>query len=221
VTYFSYSLAAKNMTLEASLLLASTIFILGIIPGPGVLLVVSRALSGGLFASLWTIFGLLTADLIFLFIVVYGLQAIATVVAPALLFIQIIGAVYLIWLGISVWKSPSITASTDKKLPLKAQSFYALWLTGLIITLSNPKAILFYVSFLPSIIEITTLTSIDITIMGLIICITIGGIMFFYALTAINAKNKFAPSTNKKITQRIAGSMIIATGIFILSRAYL
>jgi threonine/homoserine/homoserine lactone efflux protein len=209
------------MTLEASLLLASTIFILGVIPGPGVLLVVSRALSGGLFASLWTIFGLLTADLIFLFIVVYGLQAIAIVLDPAILFIQIIGAVYLIWLGISLWKSPTIILSTNKNISPRSQSFYALWLTGLIITLSNPKAILFYVSFLPSIIEITTLTSIDIMVMGLIICITIGGIMFFYALTAIKAKNKFAPSTNKKITQRIAGSMIIATGIFILSRVYL
>lgn len=208
------------MTLEASLLLASTIFILGIIPGPGVLLVVSRTISGGLSASLWTISGIISADLIFLLIVVYGLQAIASLLDSAFIFIQTIGAAYLIWLGLSIWKSPSISLNLGKTTQHRSQSFYALWVTGLLITLSNPKAILFYMSFLPAIIDITTLTLLDITIMGLIICSTIGGIMFFYALTVLKAKNKISPSSKHRLTQRIGGSMVIATGLLLLARGY-
>ena len=208
------------MTLEASLLLASTIFILGIIPGPGILLVVSRTISGGLSASLWTIAGIVSADIIFLFITVYGLQAIATLLDSAFIFIQIIGAAYLIWLGILIWKSPSITLNPGSAKQHRSQSFYSLWLTGLLVTLSNPKAILFYMSFLPAIIDITTLTLVDITIMGLIICTTIGGVMLFYALTVLKAKNKISASSNSKSTQRIAGSMVMATGLLLLARSY-
>lgn len=208
------------MTLEASLLLASTIFILGIIPGPGILLVVSRTISGGLPASLWTIAGIVSADIIFLFMTAYGLQAIATILDSAFIFIKVISAAYLIWLGILIWKSPGITLNPGSAKQNRSQSFYSLWLTGLLVTLSNPKAILFYMSFLPAIIDITTLTLVDITIMGLIICTTIGGIMLFYALTVLKAKNKISTSSNSKVTQRIAGSMVIATGLLLLARSY-
>lgn len=167
------------MALETSLLLASTIFILGTIPGPGVLLIVSRTISGGFSAGLWTITGMICADLIFLLIVVYGLQVIANVLDSAFIFIQSLGAAYLIWLGIATWKSPHIIVDPSRTSPHKPQSLPTLWLSGLLITLSNAKAILFYISFLPAIVDITSLSLIDISVMDLIICTTIGGIMFF------------------------------------------
>ena len=206
------------MTLEASALLASTIFILGIIPGPCVLFVVSRTISGGFSAGLWTIIGMVCADLIFLLIVVYGLQVIANVLDSAFIFIQLLGAAYLIWLGIATWKSPHIIVDPSKTSPHKPRSLPTLWLSGLLITLSNPKAILFYISFLPAIVDITSLSLMDISVMGLIICSTIGGIMFFYVLTVVKAKNKMRPLSNSRITQRVAGSIIIATGLLLLTR---
>ncbi len=211
------------MTLEASLLLASTIFILGITPGPGVLLVVSRTVSGGLFSAVWTIAGIVSADLIFLVIVAYGLQVIANILDSAFIFIQTIGAIYLLWLGFVLIKSPSMTLASNNTAPTPqiSQSFYGLWLTGLLITLSNPKAILFYMSFLPAIIDITALTAIDVVIMGVIICATIGGIMLFYALTVLKAKSTIGTSMGHKLTQRIAGGIIIATGLLLLGRATL
>jgi len=210
------------MTLEASLLLASTIFILGITPGPGVLLVVSRTVSGGLFAAVWTIAGIVSADLIFLVIVAYGLQVIANILYSAFIFIQTIGAIYLLWLGFILIKSPSITLPSSNTHPATqaSQSFYGLWLTGVLITLSNPKAILFYMSFLPVIVDITALTTIDVVIMGVIICLTIGGTMLFYALTALKAKGTMGTSMGHKMAQRVAGGIIIATGLLLLARAY-
>lgn len=210
------------MTLESSLLLASTIFILGITPGPGVLLVISRTISGGLFSAVWTIAGIVSADLIFLVIVAYGLQLIANILDSAFIFIQTIGAIYLLWLGFILIKSPSLTLSQNSTSPTpqSSQSFYGLWLTGVLITLSNPKAILFYMSFLPVVVDITTLTTIDVMIMGVIICLTIGGTMLFYALTVLKAKSTMSASMGNKITQRIAGGIIISTGLLLLTRAY-
>ena len=208
------------MTLEASLLLASTIFVLGIIPGPGVLLVVSSTLNGGFPAGVWTITGMICADLIFLLLVVYGLQAVTSVLDSALIFIQGLGAAYLLWLGIAVWTSPTVLLNSAEASRHKLQSFFSLWLTGLLITLSNPKAILFYLSFLPAIVDITSLTLIDIGIMSLIICTTIGGIMFFYSMTVIKAKSRVRPSSSSRTTQRVAGSIIIATGLLLLTRGY-
>lgn len=208
------------MSLESSLLLTSTIFILGIMPGPGIILVISSAISGGILASFWTIAGILTADLVFLLVVVYGLQAIATALDSAIIFIQIIGAIYLIWLGVSIWKIKRININTGEMTQEQPQPFYVLWFTGLLITLSNPKAIIFYVSFLPTIINIEQLILTDIVIMALIICTTIGGIMFFYALTALKINAKANVSKNNNITQKIAGSLIITTGLFLLARRF-
>ena len=208
------------MPLEASVLLASTIFILGIIPGPGVLLVVSRTISGGFLAGAWTIAGMVCADIIFLLVVVCSLQAIATVLDSAFIFIQNLGAAYLIWLGTITWKSPHATLDVSKTSSFKPQSLSSLWLTGLMVTLSNPKAVLFYLSFLPIIVDITSLSLKDIGLMGLIICTTIGGIMFFYVMIVVKAKNKMRPLSNNRIVQRVAGSMIIATGLILLTRGY-
>jgi threonine/homoserine/homoserine lactone efflux protein len=96
----------------------------------------------------------------------------------------------------------------------------SLWLADLLVTLSNPKAVLFYLNFLPIIVGITSLLLKDIGVMNLIICISIGSIIFFHVVVVVKAKNKMQPLSDNRIVQRVAGSMIRATGLILLTRGY-
>jgi threonine/homoserine/homoserine lactone efflux protein len=205
------------MTPEALLLFAGAVFILGITPGPGVLLVVARTLSGGLSHAAMTILGIVTADIIFLLLVVYGLQAIAESLGFVFIAIKYLGGAYLIWLGISIWRN------RDQKLEVpiekKRSTFINNWTSGLIITLSNPKAILFYMSFLPAFVDIPKLTNMDIIIIAIILCSVLGSVMLFYAFTTLKTQKLFKQNNSSQITQRITGSLMVTTGSLMILKS--
>ncbi len=208
------------MTLEALLLLAGAIFILAITPGPGVMLIVSRAMTAGLKQAAVTIIGIITADLLFLLLVVYGLQAIAESLSVLFIIIKYAGGLYLIWLGISIWRShpAKININNEKSTNQKPASYYASWLSGLIVTLSNPKAILFYMSFLPAFVDIPALTTIDIIIVSVIICSVIGGVMFFYAFSTVKTQHMMTKNSSNKLAKRIAGGLMVTTGGILITK---
>ncbi len=208
------------MTFEALLLLAGAVFILAVTPGPGVMLIVSRAMTAGLRQALITIIGIVTADLLFLLLVVYGLQAIAESLSFLFIIIKYLGGLYLIWLGISIWRSQpaKITINANSGVEHKPASYHVSWLSGLIVTLSNPKAILFYMSFLPAFVDIPTLTTIDIVIVSMIICSVIGGVMFFYAFSAVKTQHMVTKNSSGKLAKKIAGGLMVTTGGILMAK---
>ena len=167
------------MSFEALVLLAGALFILAATPGPGVMLVVARTMTSGLKHAFITVLGIVTADIIFLLLVVYGLQAIAESLGIVFTIIKYVGGAYLIWLGISIWRSKPQQKLTKLQQQEKKSSYSSSWVAGIIIALSNPKAILFYMSFLPAFVDIPSLTTVDIFIVSVIVCLVIGGVMFF------------------------------------------
>ncbi|MEO0442340.1 MAG: LysE family translocator [Pseudomonadota bacterium] len=204
------------MSIEALLLLAGALFLLAITPGPGVMLVVSRTLTGGLKQGIMATIGIVSADIIFLLLVFYGLQAIADSLSIVFTLIQYVGGLYLICLGISLLRSKAKVIELN---PLDSKAEYRTsLLSGLIITLSNPKAILFYMSFLPAFIDIPSLSNRDIVIVGLVICGVIGGVMLLYALSTAKTQNLLSARA-ASITTKIAGCLIVATGGILIAKA--
>ena len=176
------------------------------------MLVIARTITGGLKSALITIAGIVTADLIFLLLVVYGLQAIAESLGILFTLIKYLGGLYLIWLGISIWISQPPT-SMDNKL-----NHLSNWASGLIITLSNPKAILFYIGFLPAFVDIPTLSNRDILFISLIIGLILGGVMFFYAMSTIRAQNMLNNTSHHRLTKGIASGLMITTGSVLIAK---
>ncbi len=204
------------MTLFSIFGLAAAMFLLAITPGPGVFATVSKALSSGFKHTVPVIIGIVAGDLIFLLFAIYGLAAIAESFNTLFLLIRCLGSGYLVWLGIKLWRS---TPAGIDVLTIKSQSHKYSFLGGLSITLGNPKVIIFYLSFLPTFIQLDQLSTVDVVIVASVVSLVLGGVMLFYAYTASRTRELFKSANAQKIMNKTAGTAMIGTGALLLSKA--
>ncbi|MDH3974654.1 MAG: LysE family translocator [Deltaproteobacteria bacterium] len=186
-------------------------FILVVTPGPGVFATVAKALVSGFKLSIPVIIGIIAGDLIFLLIAIYGLHAIAETFSTLFTVIKYFGSAYLIWYGLKLWQSGSIQSG----IPLNASSGKFNFLSGLSITLGNPKVILFYLGFLPTFLELDKLSTVDIAI---IVSFVLASVLLFYAYTAFHARQLFESKKANQNINKIAGTVMIGTGSALLSK---
>ena len=203
------------MTIFSILGLATAMFLLAITPGPGVFATVSKALSSGFKHAIPVVIGIVAGDLIFLLFAIFGLSLIAETFSGLFTLIKYLGAGYLIWLGIKLWRSnPSKSDITESKSQSKKYSF----LSGLSITLGNPKVILFYLGFLPTFVDLNVLSSLDVAIVAFVVSIVLGSVMLFYAFTASQAKQLFKSESAQNKMNKTAGCVMVGTGAILLSK---
>ena len=191
-------------------------FLLAITPGPGVFATISRALSSGFLNASFVVMGIVIGDIIFLLFAIFGLSAIASILGDFFILVKYLGGIYLLFLGYKIL--------TSKEQETNLKGIYELswkknFLTGLIITLSNPKVILFYLGFLPTFINLQTLTAIDIFIISTVVTIVLGGVMLAYAYSASSAKNLFKSKSSKRKMNIAAGSVMISAGAVLIIKA--
>ena len=204
------------MSLEAAISFFIAIFIFGITPGPGTFALLGKALGKGV-KECWPMsIGMAVSDIIYLILATYGLATIAENYAGLFLVIRYVGAAYLIYLG---WKMWTAEVETDfKKSSGKPRSWISSFVQGFLISASNPKVILFYIAFLPTFIDLTSLGKADI----LLLCgLTFFGLTLGLMLVALGASSVRQYLKSPKAIQRLnrtAGSIMIAAGLFLVSR---
>ncbi len=191
-------------------------FILAITPGPGVFATVARALASGFWHSSVVVLGIVTGDLVFLLLAMYGLSAIAEYLSGFFLVVKYLGAGYLIYLGIHLWR---VRPEILKIKEIEELSWKSNFLSGLFITLGNPKVILFYLGFLPTFIELSTLSNWDAIAIATVVAIVLGSTMLGYAFLADRSRTLFQNHGGQTIMNRIAGSVAIATGTVLAVKA--
>jgi len=89
-------------------------------------------------------------------------------------------------------------------------------LLGFAITFSNPKVMLFYLSLLPTLVNIQRLTFFDISLLILTVSIVICTVMFGYALITVKAKRLFKSAKATKNMNRFAGGFMVSAGGILL-----
>ncbi|MHC3994051.1 LysE family translocator [Thiomicrolovo sp. ZZH C-3] len=191
--------------------LSAAMFVLAVTPGPGVFITVSKALASGFKNTLPVIAGIVTGDLIFLLFAIFGLAAIAETFETMFLIIKYLGAGYLIWLGIKLWRSH------PEKMEIAASKKHR-FLGGLSITLGNPKVILFYLGFLPTFVDLNALSGLDVFSIAFIVSSILGAVMSFYAYSSSRARQLFKNERTQKHMNEVAGSVMIGTGSLLLYR---
>ena len=204
------------MSLLNVLTFSLAMFLLAITPGPGVFATISRALSSGFSNSSFLVLGIVIGDIIFLLLVIFGLSAMASMLGEFFILVKYVGGVYLLFLGYK------ILTSKEKETNIKGiheLSWKKNFLTGLIITLSNPKVILFYLGFLPTFINLQSLNAIDIVIISMIVTIVLGGVMLAYAYSASSAKNLFKNKSSKRKMNIVAGTVMISVGAVLIIKS--
>ena len=102
---------------------------------------------------------------------------------------------------------------------MNTHSRWGNFATGLAITLSNPKVILFYCGFLPTFLDLSALTLIDLVIVVTIITIVLGCVLGTYAFLASRARRMFTNQQALRRLNRAAGGVMVATGVAIAFRS--
>jgi len=185
-------------------------------PGPEIAGLLSRALSGGIIASLPLAFGIILGKLLMLTAAVAGLTALVEVLGPMFVVLKFCGAAYLIWLGIKKWINAGRMLLTNEKT--NTVNFVVEIGLGLAMTLSNPIAIVFYMALLPGVIDISGLTLNNYAVLCFIIIGVMTCVVFGYGIMAKLVRTWFASPNSKKIVDRLAGIMMLAAGFLIAIR---
>lgn len=117
--------------------------VLMLIPGPGNLALISSAAQGALRGGLASVLGLLLGDQVLFWLAVTGVASLMAANPKALIAIQWAGAAYLAWLGFKM-----LLAKQGEQVALQIEQG-AYFRQTMLITLLNPKSILFFIAFLP------------------------------------------------------------------------
>jgi len=117
-----------------------------LIPGPGVLYVVTRSLLQGRKAGLISVLGLSVGALVHVFAATAGLSALLLTSATAFSIVKTLGACYLIYLGIRVLISRNPRSKITEPKP---DSLYRIFSDGIMVSVLNPKIAVFFLAFLP------------------------------------------------------------------------
>lgn len=205
------------MTPESALTFFLAIFIFGITPGPGVFAILARAMMDGSRACFMLSLGMAISDIIYLIAACLGLATIATHWGELFSVIRIVGAIYLFYLGWKMWTAPVNMDTVPTKLDKKGHGLS--FLQGFLISASNPKVILFYIAFLPTFMDLSTLQGNDILLAS---GLTLIGLMLGLMLIAGFASRARRLLTSQKAIRRLnrsAGSLMVGAGAFLLSRS--
>lgn len=140
------------MDLSALLIFAGALALAAGSPGPSIAALVARVISRGYQGVAPFITAMWIGEAIWLALAVFGLSVIAQTFYWAFLTIKYLGLCYLAYLAYKMWTAP-VTVKEDE-LP-NADSSFRLFLTGLAVTLGNPKIMVFYLALLPTFIDLT------------------------------------------------------------------
>ncbi len=212
---FVITLYTQVMTLETAIALGVACFVLMVAPGPGTLATVGRGMAHGIRRTLAFIMGIVAGDLVYLAFSFVGLSAIASAYGEVFTVIRWAGAIYLIYLGIKAWSTPPVPLDTTI-----VPDFHVVrdFFGGLMLTLGNPKVILFYTAFLPTFVDMKNLNTSGFLIMAAIVT----GVLFFtmlgYAWAADRSRMLFRSARAVKILNRTSGVVLVSAGTIVAAR---
>ena len=179
------------------------------IPGPGNLALITSTGKGGVGGGLAATFGVIAGDQVLMWLAVAGVAALLTAWPPAFHAVQWLGAAYLAWLG---WRMLAAKPGSAPVLEIKPRHYFR---QALMITLLNPKAIVFYMAFFPLFVDparhqgLTTFAVMAATIAALTFCYGLVVVL----LTQRLAERMRASPTLSLALGRVAGVFLIAFGV--------
>jgi len=195
------------MSLETWLAFALASAVLVAIPGPTVLLVVSFALGQGKRSALATVPGVALGDLIAMVVSMAGAGAVLATSAAAFTLLKLAGAMYLIWLGIGLWRA------APQALNAKPATGRRLFRDSFAVTVLNPKGIVFFIAFVPQFID-TTAPLLGQTAILIATFVVIGSLnALLWALAAGTMRDKLASIRAQRNIARVGGSFLILAGL--------
>lgn len=198
-------------------LLFSGIALIAVIsPGPAVLLSVTNSLTHGFSRSVLSSFGNITGIFIVSGAAVLGLGAVLQTSTLLFATLKLFGAIYLIYLGIRQWRIKGNIFEASMVVAKNNQEKRRSFVQGVLVAVSNPKAIAFFTALFPQFIDLSK------PVVGQFIILTTTFMLYSfivlvgYAMSAQSAKDWFKCGSRALWYNRISGTIFIAFGLGIL-----
>lgn len=202
------------MSIETWLAFVAASAVLLVIPGPTILLVVSYALGQGRKVALPVALGVALGDFTAMTLSMLGLGALLATSATLFTVLKWIGALYLIWLGIKLWRAGGEAALTEERtVGSPARMVAHAW----IVTALNPKSITFFVAFLPQFLDpagdwLSQMAIFESTFLALAAANAFG-----YALLAGRLRGAVRNPRVVAAINRVGGTFLIGAGVATLA----
>lgn len=185
--------------------------LIAVSPGPGAAAAMSAGLRYGYGGALRVIAGLQSALIVQLSVVAAGLGALLETSALAFDIVKLGGAAYLIWLGVQKWRAPPL-AIDEQALPLTARG---LFFEGLLVNLTNPKAIVFIAALTPQFVDPTRPQAMQFAVITLTMCFVDTVVMSCYALLASRLGHWLHAPRWLRAQNRFFGSIFVGAGVLL------
>lgn len=186
------------------------------IPGPDVAALIGTSLSSGLSRSMTVLAGIMIGHALWMIAAIAGLAAVAQALGAAFVVVKIAAVAYLLYLAWQLWTA-SVEDGETARAPL-LQSTRSSLITGLMISLSNPKALVFFSAIAPTVLPIERLGVADaaflVAVNSLVFLVVLGG----WAVLAAKARRFLQSAARRRGMNRASAVLIAGTGIAIASR---
>ncbi len=203
------------MSIEHWLAFVAASAVLLAIPGPTILLVISYALGHGRRVTGAIVAGVALGDFTAMTASMLGLGALLAASAEIFTVLKWVGAAYLIYLGIKLWRAPVAAEAADGTIAAPpAERPLRIFLHAYAVTALNPKGIIFFVAFLPQFLDTTKpvvpqMAIFEATFLVLAVLNTA-----MYATMAAMARRTIRKPRVQRLVNRTGGTLMIGAGLF-------
>lgn len=205
------------MTIENLLLFTSISLVATLTPGPAILLVTTNSVRYGLRSSILTMLGNISGLFLMSLLAVLGLSTMLLMSTYAFTAVKALGAVYLVYLGIRLWQRglrPTPPVAGNRLPAQRPPGRTMMYLQGLMVALSNPKAIMFTTALFPQFIDASEPLALQFSILvSVFMLLSFSCLLGYAALAAESGSRAQRLGGANKLAGRLFGSVFIGSGI--------
>lgn len=200
------------MTLQLWLAYTGVIAALIAIPGPSALISMTHGLRYGSKQALATVTGGVLAAMMLMTASALGLGAILAASTTAFTVLKVVGAAYLIWLGIAAWRDNSEPTTMNATELEEAPGALRLFRKGFMVGISNPKDLLFFAALFPNFVDASQPHAAQFATLAITWAVLDLSIMFSYACAGRRLSGVFSSARRLRILNRSTGSLFVFAG---------
>ena len=202
------------MEITTLLAFAAAFFVFAASPGPDNMTIVARTISHGAASGIAYGAGTVAGILIFLALAAFGLSILATEMSAVMTVLRYAGAAYLIWMGFRLWIAEPVVP--ELRPTGERRGLLAVFATGVVLNLGNPKMPLFYVALLPNVVG-TSLAPGQVGILAAVILAVEGVVIGGHVALASRARQLLRSPRAVRRVNRAAGGVMVGAGVAVIA----
>lgn len=206
------------MTLQSGWIFVCATFLISAMPGPNMLHVMTQSMRHGFGQAFFTMAGCMLALLSLFGLSAMGMSALLAALPQLLTVIKVGGAAYLIWIGIKAWRDDSAPVYIDAEtIELRRKTPYELFRAGFLISISNPKALIFAAAFFPQFVSPVAPKAPQFAILLVTFVVIESGWYMTYATGGRTLARYLRRPEWQRHVNRVSGALFVLFGLSLLA----